>query len=127
MAYKVQLPTQMAAEQHLSGSPIPEKVVTAATAATGSSPEFAVASHELGAAYRRYWSLPESELLETFRAAYREIAGLEAQATPEVAWRILRETATAYHSETGVCPFCRIPGPLHLPADQLSMEFRDGG
>ena len=126
MAYKVQLPAQRVAEQYLSGSPIPEQVVTAATAVTSNSTEYSVATHELGTAYRRYRSMPESEPLETFRVAYREIAGLEAQATPETAWRILRETATAFHAETGICPFCRIPGPLHLPADQLSMELRDG-
>lgn len=126
MAYKVQLPAQRPAEQYLSGSPIPEKVVTAATAATGSSPECAVAPHELAAAYRRYWSLPETEPLEVFQAAYREITRLEGAAHSETAWHTLREAATAYHAETGLCPFCRNLGPLHLPAEQISLELAYG-
>jgi hypothetical protein len=126
MAYKVQLPTQRIAEQYLSGSPIPEKVVTAATVATEGGIESLTVNRELGVAYRRYWTLSETEPLEVFRQAYLEITSLEVAADPENAWRTLREAATAYHVETGRCPFCGKAGPLHLPADQFSMELRDG-
>lgn len=81
----------------------------------------------LAAAYRCYWALPETEPLETFRGAYAEISRLERETDPEIAWHTLRETATAYHAETGgICPFCQNRGDLHLPLDQLSMELRDG-
>lgn len=77
----------------------------------------------LADAYRRYWTLPETEPLEVFQSAYREIARLEAKGDPAVAWATLRETATGYHAETGVCPFCREPGSLHLPAKRPDMEM----
>ena len=80
----------------------------------------------LAAAYRRYWQTAESEPMETFRAAYMEIARLEAQANPAVAWYTLRQAATAYHAERGICPFCREPGELHLPAEQPKRELRHG-
>lgn len=81
---------------------------------------------ELASAYHRYWTLPETEPLEAFQVAYREISRLEGQIAPGIAWRTLREAATAYHAETGACPFCRNAGDLHLLLDQLSMELRDG-
>ncbi|MDE2483862.1 MAG: hypothetical protein KGL32_01250 [candidate division NC10 bacterium] len=77
----------------------------------------------LAEAYRRYWSLPESESMEVFQAAYREIIRLEAQADPQTAWRTLREAAAAWHTETGVCPFCRELGELHLPAQEMEREL----
>ncbi len=79
----------------------------------------------LSSAYLRYWSLAETESLESFREAYREIARLEAQAEPTIAWRTLRDAATAYYAETGLCPFCRERGSLHLPAEQISGELSD--
>ena len=79
----------------------------------------------LADAYRRYWSLPETEPVTTFQAAYRGIAFLEGQASPQVAWRILRQAATNYHTETGICPFCRSAGELHLPPEQPMMELVD--
>ena len=83
----------------------------------------ATLSPELAATYQRYWTLPETEPMEVFRAAYREIVKQEAQADPRVAWRTLRDAATGYHTETGICPFCRERGELHLPAEQLAMEL----
>lgn len=98
----------------------------AATDAAARTPSVAVAI-TLAAAYRCYWALPETEPLETFRGAYAEISRLERETDPEIAWHTLRESATGYHTETGVCPFCQNRGDLHLPLDQLSMELRDGG
>ncbi len=83
------------------------------------------ADQELTAAYRRYWTIHESAPLEVFHAAYGEIAKLEAQADPQVAWHTLRNAATSYHAETGLCPFCRERGSLHLPAEQISGELLD--
>ncbi len=79
----------------------------------------------LADAYRRFWSLSESDPIETFHAAYLEIVTLEGQTPPEVAWQTLREAATTYHAETGVCPFCRERGPLHLPPEEISAELLD--
>ena len=73
--------------------------------------------------YREHWSLQEAEPLEVFQAAYRDIVRLETENSPELAWRILRQAATDYHTETGICPFCRISGELHLPAEQISEEL----
>lgn len=77
----------------------------------------------LSGAYRRYWSLPESESMEVFQAAYAEIVRLEAQADPQTAWRTLREAAMAWHAESGICPFCRHAGELHLPAQEVEREL----
>lgn len=78
---------------------------------------------ELTSAYRHYWTLPETEPVEIFSLAYQQVRELEAHAPQGVAWRTLRETASAFHAEMGVCPFCRERGPLHLPAEQISMEL----
>jgi len=87
-----------------------------------------IGQHSAGleAAYRKRWSLPETTAPDTFLAAYREIAALETRTHPDIAWWTLRETATAYHQETGVCPFCRTRGPLHLPAEQRELELTGG-
>jgi len=98
---------------------------SAATDAAARTPSVAVAT-TIAAAYRRYWALPETELLETFRLAYAEIARLERETDPEIAWHTLRESATGYHTETGVCPFCRERGDLHLPAEQRELELMEG-
>ncbi len=79
----------------------------------------------LASAYRRYWSLTGAEPLESFREVYGDITRLEAHAEPTIAWRTLRDAATSYHTKTGVCPFCRERGPLHLPAEQISGELLD--
>lgn len=84
-------------------------------------------AEDLSVAYRQYWSLAETEPLEACQAAYREIVRLETQGPPAVAWRTLREAAVGFHSDTGLCPFCRTPGDLHLPAEQLEMEVRGEG
>jgi len=97
----------------------------AATDAAARAPSVVVAA-TLAAAYRCCWALPETEPQETFRAAYAEIARLERETDLEIAWHTLRETATGYHAETGVCPFCRERGHLHLPAEQISLELSDG-
>jgi hypothetical protein len=78
---------------------------------------------ELTQAYRRFWTLPETEPLEVLQAAYLEIVRLETQGPPGVVWRTLREAAAAVHAETGRCPFCQIVGPLHLPAEQIELEL----
>lgn len=78
----------------------------------------------LAEAYRRYWSLPESEPIEVFQTAYKAIVTLESEANPQIAWRTLRAAATAWHAETGACPFCRERGELHLPAEQPELELR---
>jgi len=78
----------------------------------------------LADAYRRYWDLSETELDKAIEAAYRgDITRLEVQGNPALSWWTLRETATAYHAETGRCPFCGKAGPLHLPAEQISLEL----
>jgi len=83
-------------------------------------------SRILEAAYRAFWSLPETSGAETFSTAYREIALLETRIAPDISWWTLRASATAYHAETGICPFCRERGPLHLLAEQVEMEFQNG-
>ncbi len=79
----------------------------------------------LASAYRRYWSMTGAESLETFREVYGEITRLEAQADPQMAWRILREAATTYHAETGVCPFCKERGAVHVPTEDITRELSD--
>lgn len=81
---------------------------------------------DLEAAYRAFWSLPQSAPSETFGGAYREIAALESRISPDVSWWVLRKVATAYHQETGTCPFCRERGDLHLPAAQRELELTGG-
>ena len=80
----------------------------------------------LAAAYRRYWSLPESEPLTVFEATRDEITALERKADVRETWQTLLEAATAYHAETGLCPFCRNSGPLHLPSEQPELELLGG-
>ncbi len=77
-------------------------------------------------AYWSYWGLSDSDPPEAFQAAYREIVSREAQTDPLVAWRTLCEAATAFHASSGICPFCRERGALHLPAEQLMMELCRG-
>jgi len=80
----------------------------------------------LADAYMAYWTLAEWEPLEKFGMVYRHIVRLEAETEAQVAWQALRETATAYHRRIGVCPFCKRRGPLHLPAEQFTMELSHG-
>lgn len=65
-------------------------------------------------AYRKYWSLPESDPMETFKALHREIDILERQVEVEVAWRTLEEAARAWYEEHRACPFCKHPNVLHF-------------
>lgn len=80
----------------------------------------------LATAYRRYWTLPETAPTEAFGEVYGEIARLERQTPPQAAWATLRQTAITYHQETGICPFCRVRGDLHLPDEQMSLELSGG-
>ena len=81
----------------------------------------------LADAYRRYWDLSETDFDKAIEAAYRgDITRLEVQGNPALSWWTLRETATAYHGETGRCPFCGTVGALHLPAEQMVMELTEG-
>lgn len=67
----------------------------------------------LSQAYRRYWELPETEPLATFTAILAEIGILEAQRNPAMVIGILEAEAQRFHRETGLCPYCRLAGPLH--------------
>lgn len=78
----------------------------------------------LAETYKAYWRLPESEPLERFQAARKEIVKLESKTDPQTAWRTLRATATIFHAESGTCPFCREHGALHLPAERPEQELR---
>ncbi len=100
--------------------------VSARQAMAVHSPKKATPLPELAAAYRRYWNLPKTQPMEVFQAAYLEIVRLEAQSIPEMAWQTLREAATAYHAETGICPFCKKCEELHLPAEQMARELSGG-
>lgn len=71
-------------------------------------------SPALADAYRRYWSTPETEPIETFRSLHREIDILERQVGTDAAWHTLEAAARAWYQETGACPFCKHPGVLHL-------------
>lgn len=68
----------------------------------------------LAEAYRRYWSTPETEPIETFRSLHREIDILERQVGAEAAWRTLEAAARAWYEEHRACPFCKHPDVLHL-------------
>ena len=103
----------------------PSHFVHTSQAPSSGFPANALPMRELAAAYLQYWRLSESAPLEAFRGAYREIVQRESEAEPAVAWQTLREAATAYHTETGICPFCRERGTLHLPAEQLVMELQE--
>jgi hypothetical protein len=63
--------------------------------------------------YRKYWTVPESEPMATFTAIHAEIATLEAQLDPCKVIDILEMEAKRFHRETGLCPHCRLEGPLH--------------
>lgn len=67
----------------------------------------------LARAYRKYWTTPESEPLETFTAILVEIGNLEAALDPAKAIATLEAAARRFHRETGLCPHCRLAGPLH--------------
>lgn len=68
----------------------------------------------LAAAYRQYWSLPESEPMTAFQSLHREIDILERQVGADTAWRTLEEAAKTWYQETGACPFCKLAGVFHL-------------
>jgi len=112
--------------------PFTSDQVTRERAVLGLSGPFAVPMpttlkhNALAVGYWRYWCLPESEPVAAFIALAEDITRLERQTAPRVAWQILREAATNFHNFAGVCPFCRISGPLHLMAEQPELELRDG-
>jgi len=72
-------------------------------------------SPALAAAYRRYWTTPESEPIETFQSLHREIDILERQVGVTVAWQTLEAAARRWYQEKGACPFCMTPGAFHFP------------
>jgi len=67
----------------------------------------------LARAYRLYWTTPDKAPMETFRAILVEIATLEAALDPAKAIATLEAEAQRFHRETGLCPYCRLVGPLH--------------
>jgi hypothetical protein len=67
----------------------------------------------LSQAYRQYWTTPESAPMETFTAILAEIGTLEGQLDPSRAIATLEQSAQSFHRETGICPYCRLVGPLH--------------
>lgn len=71
-------------------------------------------SSTLADAYRRFWTLPETEPLERFTAIHKEIDILERQAGIDEAWAILEHEARVWHQKAGICPFCRKRGELHF-------------
>ncbi len=79
----------------------------------------------LAEAYMAFWTLAEREPLEKFGMVYRHIVRLESATDSRVAWRTLRKSATAYYAGSGICPFCRVRGPLHLPAEEPTLELRE--
>lgn len=80
----------------------------------------------LAAAYWQYWSLPESQPMATFEAQYDVIAALERKGNQADTWQTLFKAASAYHAASGVCPFCRMRGELHLPGEYPVMELSGG-
>lgn len=67
--------------------------------------------------YRKYWNTPETEPMATFVSLHREIDILERQVGADTAWRTLEATARAWYQEKGACPFCKLPGVLHLTTE----------
>lgn len=72
----------------------------------------------LAAAYRQFWTTPETEPLAVFTAILAEIETLESRLDPVAVVRILEAEAQRFHQATDRCPHCRQAGPLHNePAD----------
>lgn len=67
--------------------------------------------------YTQYWNTPETEPMATFVSLHREIDILERQVGVDTAWRILEAAARAWYQEKGACPFCKLPGVLHLTTE----------
>ncbi|WP_337288619.1 hypothetical protein [Candidatus Methylomirabilis sp.] len=66
-----------------------------------------IESEALADAYRRYWTLSETEEpMATFQSLHRDIDTLERQVGPEVSWRILEAAARRWYQEKARCPFC---------------------
>ena len=63
--------------------------------------------------YRKYWTTPESERMETFTAILAEIGPLEGRIDPCKVIEVLEAEAQRFHLEAGICPFCGKVGPLH--------------
>jgi len=77
-------------------------------------PTHAEIATSLEEAYTQYWLLPDETPVEEYRQLYRTIAEIAARLDPVTAEQTLTNTAAAFHHDTGHCPFCREPGPLHL-------------
>lgn len=69
--------------------------------------------------YRRWWSTPETEPMTIFLSLSQEIGILERQVGEDMAWRILEEAAKAWHQETGVWPYCKLPGVPETERDAI--------
>lgn len=62
----------------------------------------------------QYWLLPDEAPVEEYRRLYHAIVELEARLDGTTITETLTRAATAFHRDTGHCPFCRERGPLHL-------------
>lgn len=96
-------------------SPTPN---TLGTAASQLGPLFeptqAKIATSLEEAYTQYWLLPDEAPIEDYRQLYHALTALEARLDPVTIERTLTEATTAFYRDTGHCPFCHEPGPLHL-------------
>jgi hypothetical protein len=68
----------------------------------------------LAEAYRRYWSIPETEPMTVFVSLHREIDIMEQQVGADTAWHTLEAAARAWYEEHRACPFCKHPNVLHF-------------
>jgi len=92
--------------------------MTHPTESASPGPLFEPSQAELAAAlaerYTQYWLLPAEAPVEDYRQLYEQIAALENRLAATTVVATLQQAATAFHRDTGHCPFCRAPGPLHL-------------
>lgn len=77
-------------------------------------PTHAEIATSLEEAYTQYWLLPDEAPVEEYHQLYHALAAIESRLDPVTVERTLTDTATTFHRDTGHCPFCREPGPLHL-------------
>lgn len=70
----------------------------------------------LAEAYEQFWLLPEEAPLEAYQELAHAIGTLETALPPATVADTLKQTAHTFHRQTGRCPFCGQPGPLHLTA-----------
>lgn len=63
--------------------------------------------------YRRWWSTPETEPMETFTSMSREIGIVERQVGEATVLQAFQVAARRWYEQTGECPKCGKPGVLH--------------